>query len=509
MTQAVSVRRDGDTYQARNFWLVAAAMLDEQGAIARVGFESGTKGFDDVWVLYDRDRCPQDARGNPIHVERHQCKWHARMGDYTHADLTRPEFINAASVSFLQRAHQGYIADLAIGLRPRLRLVTNHRPSRDDVLHGLIHTRTNSLRVDELYEGKTPRSAVGAARKCWADHLGLDDMALKELCLALQFAHTRESLEDLQELMNDRFARFGLQPMDGGSIVSHYDQLPFAWAAQGRVDFDKRAFHEACRQADVLAKPKRTISFGVKSFEHSIDRLEDRCEDVLDLVPAFNDRFIRDTEAWRAELQPRIQTFLREAARRSPDRLRLSLDAHASLAFAAGAVLDTKSGRIVELEQRTPNRRIWAPDDEPFSEGWPTWRFDTVKLDAPADGVALAVCITHDVLPKVQEYLARSSVVGAVRVARLTIPPGQQAIVCGAHASVLAEALAAEAKRLRSMSGTLGRLHLFVAAPNAFSFYLGRHVHSLKPLTLYEFDFDAAKHGTYEPSLHYPDNSAT
>lgn len=66
MTQAVVTRRDGDVFQARMFWLYAARLLDEGSPIIRVGFESGLKGFDDIWVEYDPLRAPQDHRGNSM-----------------------------------------------------------------------------------------------------------------------------------------------------------------------------------------------------------------------------------------------------------------------------------------------------------------------------------------------------------------------------------------------------------------------------------------------------------
>ena len=52
MTQAVAVRRDGDAFQARIFWRKAICLLDPASPVAKVGFESGPKGFDDVWVAY-------------------------------------------------------------------------------------------------------------------------------------------------------------------------------------------------------------------------------------------------------------------------------------------------------------------------------------------------------------------------------------------------------------------------------------------------------------------------
>ena len=57
------MRRDGDTFQARLFWLKAARLLDPESPIVRVGFESGPKGYDDIWVEYDPRRGLNDQHG--------------------------------------------------------------------------------------------------------------------------------------------------------------------------------------------------------------------------------------------------------------------------------------------------------------------------------------------------------------------------------------------------------------------------------------------------------------
>src|SRR6516225_7978024 len=66
MTQAVTVRRDGDTFQARLFWWHAARLLDPVSPIIRVGFETGPKSFDDIWVEYDPMRSATDQYGDPL-----------------------------------------------------------------------------------------------------------------------------------------------------------------------------------------------------------------------------------------------------------------------------------------------------------------------------------------------------------------------------------------------------------------------------------------------------------
>jgi hypothetical protein len=59
---------------------------------------------------------------------------------------------------------------------------------------------------------------------------------------------------------------------------------------------------------------------------------------------------------------------------------------------------------------------------------------------------------------------------------------------------------------LRANQGgpTPPRVHLFISAPYTFSFFLGRHGKLLKPVVLYEFDFDGQRSGSYEPSLTMP-----
>jgi hypothetical protein len=47
-------------------------------------------------------------------------------------------------------------------------------------------------------------------------------------------------------------------------------------------------------------------------------------------------------------------------------------------------------------------------------------------------------------------------------------------------------------------------LHLLIAAPNAFTFFLGQRQPGLGKVTLYEYDFEGANDGGYKPSLSLP-----
>lgn len=508
MTQAVVTRRDGDVFQARIFWLKAARLLDDEGNIVRVGFESGPRGFDDVWVEYDPARAPRDQFGNRFLIERMQCKWHATGGNYAYQDLTDPKFINAETTSMLQRAYAALQHDRDKGAASRLALVTNHRLDAGDPLSKLLRMKSFALDVEGLFKGTTARSATFNVRRAWMDHLQVEEGELRALCLCLGLAHTSDSLEMLRDRLDEACRLGGLVRPDPNSSTTIYDGNVFEWVGQRRMTFDRKTLREKCGDEGLLAQRVGSSRvYGVKTFEHPFDRLEDRCHDVLNLVPEFDKRFVRDANAWRQALRPRLAAFL-SGLQPSDGRLRLAMDTHATLAFAAGAVLDTKSGRFVEVLQRSPRPVVWAPDDQATAPSWPTWKFDETVLDPNGQGTACAVSIARDTEPMVRLY-ANQQLLGLRRllIARLNVPSGQSSIVSGAHANQLAETLAERLKSDREANARLlmERIHLFVAAPNAFTFFLGRHVQVLKPVTLYEFDFGRDRSGSYEPSLSYPE----
>lgn len=509
MAQAVITRRDGDVFQARMFWLHAARLLDPESNVLRVGFESGLKGFDDIWIEYDPDKAPPDHFGQPLRFERMQCKWHAVPGLFTHVDLTSPEYINATTTSLLQRALDAHRYDAANDQVSKLVLVTNHSVATEDILSRHIRQRSLNLDVNQLFDGTTPRSVRGKLRKLWAEHLGIDEDELKKLCCRLGFNLTRDSLDGLRELLDQACRANGLiRPIPNASTTL-YDSNIFEWVGHQRTEYTRESFRDQCAQEGLLAsKPANPVyTFGVKTFEHALDRLDNRCAEVLNLVSEFDERIIRNTDAWRDSLLPRLREYLLKLPTRD-GRIRLAVEAHATLAFAAGAILDTKSGRLVELEQRSPVMKVWAADDEQLSSLDSTWVFEEHELDPEGKGTALAVGVTRDTEGAVRHYLGQSGLkLRRLLVARPSAGVSAQSVTSGAHANALAEQLAARvgADRDDRPCSRLERYHLFIAAPNAFTFYLGRQVAMLKPLTLYEFDFGFHVDNSYQPSLAYPE----
>lgn len=503
MTQAVTVRRDGDKFQARMFWLNAARLLDPESPIERIGFESGPKSFDDIWIEYAPGRCPQNQYGEPLYKQHIQCKWHVNPDQYGYSHLIDPDFINASSRSLLQRAwdaQQNLAAD-AKGVR--FTLLTNWRVERGDPLRDMIGTRSGALRIERLFATKTDNSKSGAVRKAWREHLRVDEDQLRSFATSLAFNEATDSLDGIREQLDIAFLCFGLRRIPANEAAFFYDDLIFEWMAQGRNEFDRQSFRDACSQQGILSQGKgRPVVFGVKSFEHPLDRLHDRCTKVLDLVPDFDERHILSDPLWSTKLYPALREFLISAASNS-NPLRLALDAHVTLAYAAGSVLNIKSGRRVEIEQRTLERKVWSVGDEESSLAWPSWSFDVETFQGDALDTVAIISLTHDISTDVMSYMSQASLPAKnIIIAKPAKGPSSASVACGQHAFELAELLAARINVERTKGQS--RLHLFISAPNAFTFFLGQRQPSFGRTTLYEYDFEGTQGGSYTASLSLP-----
>lgn len=140
------------------------------------------------------------------------------------------------------------------------------------------------------------------------------------------------------------------------------------------------------------------------------------------------------------------------------------------------------------------------------SESWSQWSFVEYDLGTGGTEIAVAVSLTRATESDVRASVAKNRAIGKLLVATASSGASQNSVTCGAHADSLAESLGDEVKGVRTRvgAGNASRTHLFIAAPNGFTFYLGRHIKVLQPLTLYEFDFDNGRAGSYESSLSIP-----
>jgi hypothetical protein len=495
MAEAIVARQQGDDFQARWFWLYAANLLRPGGHIQQVSFETGPKAFDDVVVEYSPQDAPKDRFGRPVLRDHMQCKWHVKTGQFGFEDLTDPGFSNAATFSFLYRALEAQRRYAPAGDGARFQLVTNWDPM--DPLRKLILNQDYSLNLKQLFEGG-PTSANGKIRAHWVDHLGITEDELRTAAGTLVLNTRVRSADEIRIHLNDLFEAVGLRRVASSESAFIYDDLIRKLHSQGRKVFDRATFRDMVADEKLLAsdQPPARTTVGVRSFVHPINTIEGRATRTLDLVPMFDGRYLRDGEDWQGTVYPALQSFVLKEAE-ATDTLRLVLDAHMSLAYAVGSILDVKSGKDVEIEQRSPERRFWSETDSSPDPDWPLLDFEEVVLGDGTEA-AVAVSVTHDVETNVREHLlTRMPQVGKLLLARFSTEASQRAVRSGSHAAALAQKLAA---RIRNC-GRAEMVHLFIAAPNGMTFFLGRHHRTIGVATIHEWDFEGLRDRGYSPGL--------
>ena len=259
--------------------------------------------------------------------------------------------------------------------------------------------------------------------------------------------------------------------------------------------------------------PRRKVEpvrLGIRSFIGYGADMEERTDaPILDLSGHFDGRFIRDPKSWQAAVFPELRAFLKD--RVDPHRpVLLDLAAHASIAFAAGWLLEAKSGLDVRVRQRVSEKGEleWGPNDGTAgNDGERLWleRPDVLVRPGGCD-VALSLAVSQpNVRADVEEYLRQKDLpVGRILDAVIAPEPGPRSVRGGAHCLRLAQALLPRLRE-RQPHERSGALHLFCAGPNAFLVYLGQLARCFDRLALYEFAFGAPDNfGRYQRSIELP-----
>lgn len=508
MAKAIAARTQGDDYQARWFWHEVCRLFLDKTRIDRVVYEhENIKSLDDIAVYY-RDGMV-DEHGQWLRADYYQVKFHVTAaGAFTWQGMMDPAFINATSVSLLQRlrnAQQEYAPD---GTGCRFILFTPWTIDPSDPLAEIVSLTDGHIDWAKLAIGG-PRSAYGMIRAAWREHLGLaTDEELRRVLQPLRIERG-PTLAKLRGDLNYVLQAAGLRPVEDGCLVHPYDDLTRKLLQHGETSFTRADIERICRREGLWrghASPElAACQIGIRSFLRWTEHLEDETDALLSLLPYFEGRYIRSGDLWHSKVFPALAQFL-EATLRGQRRCYLHLHTHATIAFATGYCLDSKSGVEVIPVQSTPNgREIWDPVPRQRADAYPGWEVEETLLAEDGTDVVVALGVTTDIRDDVRLFIAQQ-LPHARRI--LFFRPGQAAtntaVLDGAHARMLAHGLSTHLKANRTIEERQHQLHLFAAAPNGLLFFLGQLARSIGPCLLYEYDFDHGSPGAYSPSLAFP-----
>ena len=259
----------------------------------------------------------------------------------------------------------------------------------------------------------------------------------------LRVVDGHRSLQDLREQINFKAEAVGVLACNAADSDFRYDELARQLKVRKLNAIDREALLQFCKGEGLLvgrpAAPDPFLPIAIRSFlGPAADIVGAAPENTLLLTDAFRQRYLQEGHEWQRDVRPKVERFLREAVKKSA-KLRLILDAHASIAFLAGAVLDLKSGVETQLVQKgRVGTRTWRADDGSGAKGS---RFETEEeqLTRGRD-IAIAISVSQPTVAQVRAYLTeRLPSVGKLLSCAMATGPGQRSVAGGEHAAALAE----------------------------------------------------------------------
>ena len=506
MSRSVDALQLGLNYQARFFWAEAAVrLLDEASPVSRVGFDvADIDGFDDVVV--ELEQPDRDELGRSITRDCYQVKFHVdAQGALTAGGLCEPKEISGTSRSLLQRV-QSSGAKLGDEVeRTRLKFVSTHPIDKDDLLAELCSTNEGGIRTHKLKQGGN-RSKMGKLRAMWREHLELEsDEELFHVLRPLRFCRSAPDYARLKIELEPKLSSVGLLVEAGDGAQDRYEQLIWRLHREGSHYFDAVTLRAECERASLTTDPPEEEyarpKIAVRSFKRPFVELADTSEELLSLLHYFDGRFLHEENSWET-VQAELEPFFRDVVS-SIQAFDLQLDTHASLAFAAGVLLEPKLGLDLNILQFSRGGMKPWPAAARSADIAAALAPENFEIRAGQD-VAVALSITHDIIDDVEQHIASADLpVGRVLAIRPEGGSNPSAVQGAEHALAIADEVAALIKK-RTPGERDGHLHLFAAAPNALVFFLGQLSKGFGRVTLYEFDFEKTRSGGYEPSFSLP-----
>jgi hypothetical protein len=477
--------------------------------VERVGFEvDHPKVFDDVAVWYRRPI--PNGRGGEIVAEYFQVKFHTDYaGAITWEAFLDPAFIGAKKVCLLERVRDAGEQLASLPGEFRLNVVMPWGIDAKDPLAKIVDGANGLIRLRVLFDGTGQRGTMGQIRHAWCKKLGLNtDDELEKVLRPLTIIPNAGSLSTVRQHLNTDLQLAGFAPVANWEVGNPYDDLIHKLHAEGRKLFTRNVLEQIARTEGLWRGSPvwqaHGKNIGVRSFMKWADHMEDETEAMLCLACHFDGRHILDSSLWESCVFPELSTFLSQEVS-SGASITMRLDAHSSIAFAAGYCLDPKSGANVTILQRSVAGTMQWPACAPGGGNDDLWECEEHVFASRGNDVALALSVTCDIANDVKHFV-EARIPGVRRMLHLKVLPGiaPTAIRDGVHVAGLAQEMVARVRSQRTTEERGGVLHIFASAPNGLVFRLGQVSRSLGRLQLYEFDFDSMVPGAYCPSIVLP-----
>lgn len=509
MADSVLAIQKGFEFQAKFFWYKACSLYRPGSTAVEITYEAdGVPGFDDVTISFDPPRL--STYGYSVSRECYQVKFHV---DHSRAfdveALTDPSFIGAVSESLLQKLNKNYRVSPEEYAKTNYYIINTWGVDRNDDLNSLLNNE-GAIIFKRLFDGTTDRSKMGVVRKKWREHLGLsNDDELRTVLRQLRIRANAVAGEYFDEPLSYALTAINLKPLYDDKRTNPYSSLIVRLHEEKSNRLHKDNLYTILAQEDLWVTTTTNeivyASAGLRTFRKGAENLEMETDNLLCLLKHFESRYILDEVLWQGEVLPAIQTFSKELIDLGKPII-LHLDAHISTAFALGYYIGNKSGTEITIVQKSPKgRAYWKPELASSGEETEQWDFSDISVNSDGDDLALSISITNDISAEVDLFV-RSQLNTVVNIlhAKAISGCGFSSIKDADHILQYIVYLNRKIRAWRIANGMEKRIHIFISAPNSFNFFLGQYASGYGRISLYEYDFEGIRTGTYVQSLNLP-----
>lgn len=386
----------------------------------------------------------------------------------------------------------------AVRLRDLRRGLLDYEP---DIVHFTGHGKKDGLMVeDELGFAKplSPKALTGLFELC-SSHVK---------CVILSACYSASQANAISKHI-DYVIGMKQEIGDKAAIefaVGFYDALGAGKTVEEAFQFGRNAilvvFPDTSEHLIPCLKKKipknKPIQVVIRSLKHFAQELDDQVDkdNMLCLLDRFENRVLVKG-SWE-EIKQEIKDFLKGKIK-AGNRYDFHIPLHSSLAFFVGIELPFKSGVEVNIFQPSPKSELWRVPNKVELENEKIWTVEKHAVKNNGKELAAAVSVTRKTLADVKAY-AKDNLPNISHLIHLKLEKIHPGAIKDASHAYQASYEAAEILREKYREMGSSQLHLFLAAPNVFTFMLGQQSLLPENITLYEY-LDPGKLGSYTPTI--------
>lgn len=475
MASSIKARQNGDEYQYLILWEYILRMLNIESNIEKIMFEyndNKIKSFDDIIIEYKEKVVFKGKK--KIEKEYIQVKYHQYENKFiTFNDLMDSKFISAKK-SFLQKLKEAYEKLGEDYKKYKFTLYNIYKIDPNDELGKSLYKKDNIINFEKISK---------SMKEKLCSHLGVEEKNLEEILSQLTFIEGKGIPETIRDL-NISLNKHDLVLINNYELENPYLNLTENWFHNNKLELTRKNVLEDCLEFKLKQK-RYNESFAIKTFSDYTDYLQEKNIETIDFSEFFTSgKFIKDSKNWE-KIRKKLKEWIEKQD--TSKEYGLYLECSYSLALLAGTIFNSKCGIPIYPYQKTTDGLIFWKETLLKKDGEKILNIEvSEKKDINTLDSIVIINITHDIKDEVLDFIKEKKIPYSKIYNFSSKNIGKRSVVnennCKKICTEIQEKLASRiSKEKRAIT------HLFLAAPIALIFYLGKEFVGIGKTKLYEY----------------------